>query len=289
MPKTILGFDLGGTKSFVSRYDAQTWELQTHERLPTNADRGWEAVLEDVVHLIERVRLPDTVAVGIGVPGLVRQPGGRVLTMPNIPGAVDVPLQEILEERIKLPVRVDNDANCFALAEALGGAGKGGRVVVGITMGTGVGGGIVIDGKIFQGAHGFAGEVGHMLLVPGQPPFDTSDERGEVEQFLSGTAFAKRCVAAQRPEDYLEGQVCSFLQPHVFREVAWLCVNLTHLLDPDVIVFGGSAGKALRSHLEKVATELQRWLLPGTPLPRIACEESKHPATLGAAMLVKGM
>lgn len=289
MTKTVLGFDLGGTKSSISRYNAETWELQVHERLPTHADRGWEHVAEDVIALMEKTRQDDTIAVGIGVPGLVRQPEGSVVTMPNIPGAVDIPMKTFLTQRLGLPVAVDNDANCFALAEAHGGAGKGERVVVGITMGTGVGGGIIIDGKVFHGGHGFAAEVGHMLLIPGQPPYDTTDERGDVEQFLSGTAFAKRCIAAQRPEDYLEGQVCSFLQPHVFREVAWMCVSLAHVLDPNVIVFGGSAGKALKQHLPKVEKELARWMLPGAPLPRLASEQAAHPATLGAAMLTMGM
>lgn len=289
MAATILGVDLGGTKSSISRYDAESRALQVHERLPTNASRGWAAVLEDIVALIERNRQPDTIGVGIGVPGLVRQPEGSVVRMPNIPGADDIPLRRILTERLKLPVEVDNDANCFALAEALHGAGKDERVVIGITMGTGVGGGIVIGGKLFHGGRGFAGEVGHMLLVPGQPPYDTEDQRGDVEQFLSGTAFSKRCVAAKRPQDYLEGQVCSFLQPHVFREVAWLCSSLTHAFDPNVIVFGGSAGKALRPHLPKVEEELKRWLLPGTPLPRLASEQTDHAATLGAALLTTGI
>ncbi len=288
MSGTILGVDVGGTKSSISRYDATTWALQVHERLPTKASRGWDAVYEDIVALIERMRQPDTVGVGVGVPGLVRQPEGIVVRMPNIPGSNDIPLLKLLTERLKMRVAIDNDANCFALAEAQNGAGKGERVVIGITMGTGVGGGVVIDGNIFHGGRGFAGEIGHMLLVPGQPPYDTDDQRGDVEQFLSGTAFSKRCVAAQRPQDYLEGQVCSFLQPHVFREVAWLCSSLTHAFDPNVIVFGGSAGKALRPHLPKVEEELKRWLLPGTPLPRLAGEQTEHASTLGAALLTAG-
>ena len=122
---------------------------------------------------------------------------------------------------------------------------KGHSVVVGITLGTGVGGGIVIDGKIFTGAHGYAAEIGHMLLRPGETPYPMEHPRGDAEEFLSGTAMGKRCKAAENPQEYLEGSVCSFLQPQVFEEVAWLCTSLTHLLDPSVIVFGGSAGERL--------------------------------------------
>src|SRR5690606_34007907 len=131
------------------------------------------------------------------------------------------------------------------------------------------GGGIIIDGKIFRGANGFAGEIGHMLLKPGEPPYPTQDKRGEVEQFLSGTAMGKRCEAASHPGEYLEGEVCEFMRPDVFREVAWLVTNLTHLIDPSVIVFGGSAGHALKPHLSKVETELKKWMLPGTPIPAL--------------------
>lgn len=192
-----------------------------------------------------------------------------------------------MEERLKLPVHVENDANCFALAEARMGAGKDGKVVIGLTLGTGVGGGIVINGSIFQGADGFAGEIGHMLLRPGEPPYETEDKRGEVEQFLSGTAMGNRCPEAKDPSDYLHGAVCSFLHPQIFREAAWLCVSLTYLLNPSVIVFGGSAGTSLMSHLPEVESDVRKWMLPGTPLPRLAKAELKEPGVLGAALLAK--
>lgn len=283
--RSIIGFDLGGTKSAIARYDEDTWEIEAQERLPTHADRGFSHVLKDVLMIIERLRVPETRAIGIGVPGLVRQPDGVLLRAPNIPHSEHVPLKETLEEALKLPVFVDNDANCFALAEALSGAGKGHRIVVGITMGTGVGGGIVIDGNIFHGEHGYAAELGHMLLQPGHPPYRTSDQRGDAEQFLSGTALRKRCEEAKRPEDYLEGEVCAFLHEEIFREAAWLCANLTHVLDPGIIVFGGSTGRALKPHLSAVQRELKEWLLPETPLPPLTVSTLSDAATLGAALL----
>jgi len=180
---------------------------------------------------------------------------------------------------------VDNDANCFTLAEARAGVAKNRKVVIGITFGTGVGGGIVVDGHLFRGAHGFAAEIGHMLLVPGKPPYKTEKKRGEVEQFLSGTAFHHRCNDAENPAQYLQGDVCAYMHPDVFRETAWLCTNLTHLLDPDMIVFGGSVGHAFKPHLETIKADLKEWLLPNTPLPEIAIAELKDAGTLGAALL----
>jgi predicted NBD/HSP70 family sugar kinase len=282
---SIIGVDLGGTKMAVSRFDAESFEVRERTVLPTHADQTFSHVLDDLVALLGRMREKGTRAVGVGIPGLVQQPEGTVRTMPNIPESENIALKDILEERLCLAVRVENDANCFALAEALHGAGKGERVVVGITMGTGVGGGIVLDGEIYHGATGLAGEVGHMLLRPGEPPFLANDVRGDVEQFLSGSSMGKRCEAAERPEEYLEGEVCSFLRPQVFQEVAWLCTSLTHLLDPSVIIFGGSAGLALGEHLDRIREELKQWLLPGTPLPRLCVSTLQNSAELGAALL----
>jgi glucokinase len=219
------------------------------------------------------------------VPGPVEQPEGVLVRAPNIPKSEHVKLKSILSKELGLDVAVENDARCFALGEAMLGAGKGHKVVFGITIGTGVGGGLVVDGKIYGGAHGFAGEIGHMLLMPGEPPCETDDKRGTIEQFLSGTAFAERCKAAATPDDYLKGEACAFLHPEIFKEIAWLCTNVTHAYDPSVIVFGGSTGKALKPHIKAIEKELKRWLLPPVPSPLLAIAEREHPGALGAALL----
>ncbi len=283
--QSVIGFDLGGTKSSIGRFDAETGALLESRRYPTDASRGFLAVQKEMIDAIQTMRTPDTVAVGVGVPGLVRAADGVVLHTPNIPDGVDIPLLHILEQELKLPIVVENDANCFTFAEASHGAGKGLPVVVGITLGTGVGGGIVIDGRIFRGANGFAGEIGHMLLMPGQPPYKTKDLRGDVEQFLSGTAIGARCTDADTPTDYFNGEACAFLRPDLFKEVAWLCASLIHLLDPSVIVFGGSAGKALEKHLPVIAKELTTWVLSPMPVPLLRVAAADHPDMLGAALL----
>lgn len=283
----IIGVDLGGTKCALARFDAETLEVLEKKTIPTRATDGFTAVIDDVVAAINELRTPETTGVGIGVPGLIKQPEGMLLKAPNIGASENIPVKKILEEKLGLPVALGNDANCFVLAEAHLGSAKGYRAVVGITFGTGVGGGIVIDGKLFEGSHGYAAEIGHMLMMPGKPPYATDDNRGEVEQFLSGTAMGKRCEEAQSPEDYLEGAVCSFMQPDIYREVAWLCTNLTYLLDPDVIVFGGSAGYALLKHIDQIEAELKKWTLPGTPLPDIVAATTKDAGVVGAALLAK--
>ncbi len=283
--KNIIGIDLGGTKCALARLDATTWEIQEKKTIPTRADEGFMTVIDDIVLAVNELRTPETAGIGIGVPGLVSK--GVLLQAPNIKNSRDIPVKKLLMEKTGLPVEVGNDANCFVLAEARMGAAKGYSVIVGITFGTGVGGGIVINDKVFEGAHGYAAEIGHMLLMPGKPPYTTDDNRGEVEQFLSGTAMGKRCEEAQSPEDYLDGAVCSFMQPDIYREVAWLTTNLIYLLDPDVVVFGGSAGHALHKHIDQIEAELKKWTLPGTPFPDIVAATTRDAGILGAALLCK--
>ncbi len=285
--QNIIGVDLGGTKCAVGRFDAMTLEKQDARITKTAAHKGFKEVLDDLVKHVQELRTPETIAIGVGIPGLIRQPEGILLKAPNIKKSENIAVKDLLKKELGLPVFVSNDANCFALAESVMGAGKGHHIVVGITFGTGVGGGIVIDGKPFEGAHGYGAELGHMLMMPGNPPYETKDRRGEVEQFLSGTAMGKRCEAASTPEEYLEGAVCSFMQPQIYREVAWLCTNLIHLLDPDVIIFGGSAGHALFKHIKQIEKELKQWTLPGTPVPEIKAATTKDAGMVGAALLAR--
>jgi predicted NBD/HSP70 family sugar kinase len=278
---------MGGTKTAIALYDADTWKELSYESVPTGAADGWQTVWKKALDLIQKTRQKNTAGMGMGIAGLIEHPEGKVLTAPHIPGAEGFALRDMLAKETGLKAFVDNDSRCFALAEAAMGAGKGKAVVVGVTMGTGVGGGIVKDGKVWHGEHGFAGEIGHMLLRPGEPPYPTEDMRGDAEQFFSGTAMGKRCEAARKPEEYLEGQACSFLHPHLFQEISWMLASLTYLLDPSIVVFGGSAGLALKPHLHEIKDELQKWLLPNTPLVEIATATAKHPGTLGAALLTK--
>lgn len=280
--ESVIGLDLGGTKMTATRFNKNTFKIIESKTCPTNAKRGFKVVYKDLVALISDLKDNSVLSIGVGVPGLIRLPAGIIHKFPNIPGAEYFSLKKQLEKDLRLPVFIENDANCFALAEALRGAGKGKKIVVGITMGTGVGGGIVIDGKIFQGCKGFAGEIGHMLLLPGNPPFKTKDNRGDVEQFLSGTAMNKRAPKINDPKKLLDDR--NLRQANI-KEAAWLCSSLTHLLDPDVIVFGGSVGRALSKYLSEIKRELKKWLLPGTPVPELKKAKLKNAEVLGAALL----
>ena len=171
MPRTV-GIDLGGTKLLSLSLD-DAGEVAGERRVPT--PEGADALLEAFVAVVEGHRADGPIdAVGVGAPGLVDRAG--VLHMaPNLPGVHGFAIKAQLEARVGLPVQVDNDATCAAWGEHQLGAARGSNHVVVATLGTGIGGGIVIDGRLYRGAHGFAGEIGHMKVDPDGPRVRAAD------------------------------------------------------------------------------------------------------------------
>lgn len=203
---TVLGIDIGGTKLAVGVVDAAGAILARGE-VPTLATQGPERVLERIVRLSSQV-LEEPVAsavpvsrIGIGCAGPVDRQAGLVLNPPNLPGWTRVPLVEHLEKALGLPAVLENDANAAALGELRNGAGKGARSLVYLTVSTGIGGGIILDGKIWHGVRDGAGEVGHMTLVP-DGPLCGCGNRGCLEALASGPSIARRAreaLAGGRP------------------------------------------------------------------------------------------
>ncbi|MBD3161204.1 MAG: ROK family protein, partial [Candidatus Eisenbacteria bacterium] len=181
-----VGIDLGGTKTEGVVLAENPVEPVYRKRFATPRSAGYDGVLTAVVDLARELldRAGSGASLGIGIPGIISTTHGRVKNE-NTTDLIGRPLQQDLEERLGRPVRVENDANCFALAEALHGAGRTARCVFGVILGTGVGGGIVFDGRIWPGAQGIAGEWGHTILEPDGPPCYCG-RRGCVETFLSG-------------------------------------------------------------------------------------------------------
>src|SRR4051812_457160 len=184
----VIGVDLGGTKLLAGTVDAQ---LRVHHRA-YRLSRP-EAVVATIVEAVEEARQAtraEVRAVGIGVPCLIEPASGTVMACNHF-DLLDVPLRDLLTERIGLPVVVDNDANAALLAEWRFGAARGARNVLILTIGTGVGGGMLVDGRIVRGATGAAGELGHIVIdesgprCPGNCP-----SHGCLESFVSGPALA---------------------------------------------------------------------------------------------------
>ncbi|BFH10554.1 ROK family glucokinase [Paenibacillus melissococcoides] len=171
MPEQIyVGVDLGGTAIKVGLCDTEGRLLQTFEG-PTEVAKGPDTVIDNIENYIRRIveespyDWSQVAGIGAGVAGFTNVKEGVILLAPNV-GFKDVPIRAILEERLGKPVKIDNDANVAALGEAWSGAGKGVDNCVCYTLGTGVGGGIIINGKIVQGFSGMAGELGHIAVIP---------------------------------------------------------------------------------------------------------------------------
>lgn len=260
-----IGVDLGGTKIEAIAIDEAGNEL-LRERRATPVNDGYDAIVAAVVSLVvdlERMVGADT-RVGIGTPGAISTRTGR-LKNSNTTCLNGQPIRDDLERLLNRPVRLANDANCFALSEARDGAGRDADVVFGVILGTGVGGGIVVRGELLQGAQHIAGEWGHNELEPDGPPCYCG-KRGCVETFLSGPglvrdyrgdmlahALAADVVArAEAGEPAARAAFDRYLQR--FGRALSVVVNI---LDPDVIVLGGGMSNidalytAGREHLQR--------------------------------------
>jgi glucokinase len=247
----LVGVDVGGTKVAVAVLEGG--DLQPAKVRPTEKSSP-EALVDQLAEAIEE-QLPAD-AVGIGVPSVVEFARGRARSSVNIP-LEDVPLRDILTERLNTPVFVDNDANVAAVAEAHGAdATVDVRHLVMLTVGTGVGGGIVIDGQIYRGATGAAAELGHLIigadLANGAPEPQGFPQVGSLERLASGhyaidTLAAERgltdgpgAVEAARNGDDAGLEVMRIAGERLGIGIA----NVINTFDPDVVVIGGGAGSA---------------------------------------------
>ena len=192
--KLILGIDIGGTKSAVV---IGTPDGIVLARAAAKTDAGnWRNGVASLVHLADIVcrdygcRLPDVTAVGVSCGGPLDFETGTIHAPPNLPGWEAVPLKALLEAEFGLPVCVENDANATALAEHRWGAGRGCRDMAFLTMGTGIGAGLILNNALYRGRSGLAGEIGHMTLVP-NGPLCLCGRRGCLEALASGTAIGR--------------------------------------------------------------------------------------------------
>jgi glucokinase len=282
--RLIVGVDIGGTKVAAGLVNA-TGEIQSHLRVPMVSNASAQDGLNSVLSAIAQVLLQSKAEIsGIGIcsPGPLDPNTGVVLNPPNLPCWRDFPLAESVGKSHHVPVKVDNDANAAALAEAKWGAGRGYKNVFYATIGTGIGAGIVFDGEIYHGRTGAAGEGGH-VSVDYRGPLCACGKPGCIEVLASGPAIARRArekVAAGRNSSMLDlaggkltgisgeivGQASAAgdaLAKEVLIETTdilalWLG-NIIDLLDPEVIVIGGGAAALLSpvfDHLRERVPEL---------------------------------
>ncbi len=246
-----LGIDLGGTKIEALALDADGREV-FRKRVPTPRD-DYAAAISAVQSLVNEI---GEGSVGIGTPGALSQVTGLVKNS-NSTCLNGRPFKQDLERALGREVRIENDANCFALSEAVDGAGKGARVVFGVILGTGVGGGIVVDGKIIRGANAIGGEWGHNPL-PAPTAADLPHpscycgRTGCIEAYLSGRGLSldhEKLTGARRSPEEIVSLGDQALERYVER-LARALGSVINVLDPDVIVLGGGMSNVGRLYTE---------------------------------------
>ncbi len=240
-PTQILGIDIGGTAIKLGRFDQAGNGLQ-FLTIPTPQPATPEAVINAIVSAMSQID-PDRTAqaIGIGTPG-PSDPTGRIAKLAiNLPDWINVPVADRIESKLGLPCHIANDANCAALGEAWKGAGQKYKNLVLLTLGTGVGGGIILNGSLFTGHNGAAGELGSISFNPDGHPCN-SGNRGSLEQQLCISAVVRR--SGKDPS--ILGQLARSGDPEALkfwqdygRDLGIGLTTLVYVLNPEAIVIGG--------------------------------------------------
>ena len=249
MNANVIGVDVGGTK-ILAGLVGRDGTVAAHREHPTPLDS--EAELLDALEGAVRELLDESVvAVGFGIPSRIDQRGGVALGSVNIP-LVGVPFRDVMHERLQLPVAIENDANAAAIAEWTAGAGRGTSDLIMLTLGTGVGGGLILGGKPYRGSIGAGGELGHIVIVHDGAPCGCGG-RGHLESYVSGKAadevareaFGPAADAHRLVRLANEGDALAIeLLTEIGRKLGSGIAGLINTFDPELVVIGGGFAAA---------------------------------------------
>lgn len=318
MSRNVIGVDMGGTKILSAVIDTEGNILGT-AKVQTKAGKGASEVIDRIAHAIQKAIAKSGVgadsiqAIGIGAPGPLDPATGVVIFAPNL-GWRDVPLKAELEARTGFPTFVDNDVNVGTLGEHVFGAGRGFQNVVGIFVGTGIGGGIILKGELFHGASKTAGEIGHIIVKAGGPRCGCGT-RGCLEAIASRTAMARQfrkailkkgeksvlseltggdlhairsgvLAKAVRQKDGLTLKVIKKTTKYLGIGIG----SIVNFLNPEMIVLGGGVVEALDdTFLEAICVAAEKYALPNTlsGVKIVRAELGDNAGILGAAALAR--
>ncbi len=315
MTPVYLGIDLGGS-NITAALITSSGKLLRLEKIKTHSHEGVRKTIARVVDLARLVQVAASVpsrqvkAVGIGVPGVISCKSGVVRFSPNLPGWKNVPLAAKIKAALKKPIVMDNDANVAAYGEKWMGAGKKYNHVVVYTLGTGVGGGVIVDSKLLHGYSDGAGELGHMTILPEGPRCNCGN-RGCLEALVSGTAIARegRRAVKEHPKSALarlcEGRADLVTSKLVFqaasagdvtaknivaqtgRFLGIAVANIINLLNPEAVIIGGGVSKAGEDLLKHVRREAGRRSMDdlGKGVKIVAAKLEDRAGVFGAARL----
>jgi len=280
----VIGIDLGGTNIKTALVNTKGRIIKKYET-KTEAKKGTKTVINNIISSIKHVKQGKISGIGIGSPGPLNYKTGVITNPVNLPFR-NTPLKNIMEKKLKLPIFLDNDANCFALATAIFGQGEKYESVVGITLGTGLGGGIIINKKIFHGRHN-AAELGHMTINYDGPK-SRCKNHGCIETHVSARGITR---IHDKKSDPSTIQKLAFKGDKkaikTYNEMGYYLglglTNIIYALDPDIIVIGGkisNAWKFFSKNMNKVIKE--RYF---TKPCKIVKSNLKEAGILGAAAL----
>jgi glucokinase len=290
--------DLGGTNIRAAMFPTAEPTPSAIVRVPTRAAEGPDAVIGRIIGAIEEVSsgVGDGIRIGVGAPGLIDPHRGVIVEAPNLTGWVNIPLRDQLERHFECPVALGNDANLAALGEWRHGAGRGTHNLLFLILGTGIGGGVIIDDRLLVGARGLAGELGHMTIVA-DGPLCGCGKRGHVEALAAGPAIARRArerIAAGAASSLGSGATkaaeitaedvaaAAIAGDRLAREVlaeagaalGLHLANLVHAFDPEMIVFGGGVSQIGAPLFEPMEESLRRNVLHPAYLEGLKLERS---------------
>ena len=315
MGKTVIGMDIGGT-NLRGALVTPEGRILRHLKIASGAHDGIDAVVENIAKLVDELGEGGVSGVGIGIAGVIDSKSGVITQAPNIANVTNYPIRDNLVRKLGsgVGVIVENDANCAALGEWWTGAGKDAASIVMITLGTGVGGGIILDGKLWSGADGMGGEVGHMTVYP-DGALCNCGNYGCLESYASATAVRRmvretlakpevKTVLRDRvpetdPDDIpevvmkaaLEGDAASIDIWERFGVALGIgMASLVNILNVEMIVLGGGVARAWDMFIGPARAELKKRGLRA-PAERVVIERAKlngDEGILGAAYLALG-
>ena len=273
----VVGVDLGGTTTTIGLVDSEKESIVNKVQIDTNVHEGYVRVIERISRVINDIK-DDSVAVGVGCPGSIYE--GVVRFSPNLPDWKDVPLAKMIEERTGLKTFVENDANSFVLGEKWFGDGKGKKHIVALTLGTGVGGGVITHGILLKGHLGIGAELGHVTVMP-RGPICGCGNYGCLEALASATAIvrmanegkkkypdslifksekitAKVVMDAARMGDELAVRIRDIMVESLGIAIA----GFIHIFNPEIVIIGGGIARAGDLILNPLKKEVKRRVMP---------------------------
>ncbi len=290
-----ISVDVGGTQlraacfSSGNRHPDQVMRSSTKG---AESDDPEETALDRLIMLIQNIipKQNDVLAISVAVPGPVNPETGTLLNAPNIPGWINLPLRQILEDRFQIPVLLGNDANLAALGEWKYGAGTGHHHLIYLTISTGIGGGVIINDQLLIGAKGLAGELGHITVMQ-DGPLCSCGQRGHLEALASGTAIAQWVTdeifqgapSSLQPQPKITArmvsaaaqagdQLCAAALARAGYFIGQALANFLHTFNPSMIVIGGGVSRSGKLLLTPLKTSLQDHIMNSSFLQDLSIE-----------------